>query len=84
MPETPLLYKSAVELGRMIREREMSSVELTQQYLDALDKRGRELNAVAELTPELALEQAKKVASNQYAHMPVVRAMLDGLTVTAP
>ncbi len=60
MSETPLLFKSAVELGRMVRDREISSVELTKQYLDALDKRGRELNAVAELTRELALEQAKR------------------------
>lgn len=60
MAETPLLFKSAVELGRMIRQKHLSSLELAKQYLDALDKRGRELNAVAELTRELALEQAKR------------------------
>jgi len=60
MAEFTLLYSSAAQLGRMIRRREISSVELTQLYLQQLESRGRELNAVAELTAALALKQAKQ------------------------
>src|SRR5262245_22105286 len=44
----------------MIRDGEISSHELTENYLALLDKRGRDLNAVAELARELALEQARR------------------------
>ncbi|HLI48506.1 MAG TPA: amidase [Chthonomonas sp.] len=60
MSEIPLHYLSAVELGRLIREKRLSSVELTRLYLERLEKIGRSLNAVAELTPELALAQARQ------------------------
>lgn len=49
---------SAMDLGRLVQGRAVSSVELTTWCLDALDTRGRALNAVAQLTPDLALEQA--------------------------
>jgi aspartyl-tRNA(Asn)/glutamyl-tRNA(Gln) amidotransferase subunit A len=55
-----LLFSSATELGKLIRARKVSSVELTKASLDALDARGRELNALAELTRELALDQAEQ------------------------
>jgi aspartyl-tRNA(Asn)/glutamyl-tRNA(Gln) amidotransferase subunit A len=55
-----LLFSSATELGKLIRARKFSSVEITKAYLDALDSRGRALNALAELTRELALDQAKQ------------------------
>src|SRR4051794_36378438 len=53
-------FSSALELARMLDARTVSSVELTNLYLDALDDRGRKLNAVAELTRDLALKQAKQ------------------------
>jgi aspartyl-tRNA(Asn)/glutamyl-tRNA(Gln) amidotransferase subunit A len=43
----------------MIRARKISSIELTRHFLDRLDTVGRSLNAVAELTRELALRQAE-------------------------
>lgn len=60
MVDFTLLYSTAAQLGRMLRRREVSSVELTQLYLQQLESRGRELNAVAEVTAELALKQAKQ------------------------
>ncbi len=70
MRESDILFMSATELGRKIRAKELSSVEVTKLYLDALDKGGRKLNAVAELTRELALMQAaqadKEIASGHH------------------
>jgi aspartyl-tRNA(Asn)/glutamyl-tRNA(Gln) amidotransferase subunit A len=58
MSDTVLVQSSAAELGQLVQRRALSSVELTTWCLDALETRGRLLNAVAELTPELALAQA--------------------------
>jgi len=60
MAERPLLFSSVVELGRVLRAGKASSVELTERSLAALDTRGRELNAVAELTRELAMREAEQ------------------------
>lgn len=50
---------SIKQLGQALRKREVSSVELTRMYLDRLSTIGKEHNAVAELTPDLAMKQAK-------------------------
>ena len=55
-----LLQAPVGELGRLLRTGAVSSVELTRLALDLLDGRGRTLNAVAELTPDLALAQARE------------------------
>jgi aspartyl-tRNA(Asn)/glutamyl-tRNA(Gln) amidotransferase subunit A len=47
-------------MGAALRKKEVSSVELTRMYLDRLKTRGRAHNAVAELTEELALKQARE------------------------
>ncbi|HLV81359.1 MAG TPA: amidase, partial [Chthonomonadaceae bacterium] len=60
MTDIPLHYRSATELGALLLAGKLSSVELTTHYLDRLDTRGRELNALAELTRALALEQARQ------------------------
>ncbi len=60
MAEVPLHYRSATELGRMIRAKKLSSVELTTLYLERLETVGRDLNALAEPTRELALRQARQ------------------------
>jgi len=46
-------------MAKALRDRKVSSVELTQIYLGRLKTIGHEHNAVAELTEELALKQAK-------------------------
>lgn len=60
MREAPLHYRTATDLGKMLREKQISSVELTTHYLERLETQGRLLNAVAEITRELALEQARQ------------------------
>jgi aspartyl-tRNA(Asn)/glutamyl-tRNA(Gln) amidotransferase subunit A len=47
------------ELGRLIRSRQITSEALTQGYLERLEKYGPKLGAVATITKELALEQAR-------------------------
>src|SRR5437899_12712478 len=54
-----ILYLSVHELGEQIRNRKISPVELTESYLARLEKLGSKLGAVATLTPDLALEQAR-------------------------
>lgn len=65
-----LLYMTVEELGAQIRARKVSPVELTKSYLARLEKFGARLGAVATLTPELALEQArqaeKEIAAGRY------------------
>jgi aspartyl-tRNA(Asn)/glutamyl-tRNA(Gln) amidotransferase subunit A len=60
MIETNVLLGSVRRLGRLLRERKISSVELTEAYLARLETIGPKLNAVVTLTRELALEQARQ------------------------
>jgi aspartyl-tRNA(Asn)/glutamyl-tRNA(Gln) amidotransferase subunit A len=54
------LFLSIRELGERLRRREVTSVQLTELALDRLSTIGKNLNAVATLTPELARAQAKR------------------------
>src|SRR5437870_1318077 len=54
-----ILYLSVHELGAQVRAQKISPVELTESYLARLEKFGAKLGAVATLTPDLALEQAR-------------------------
>src|SRR2546428_1625227 len=56
-----ILYLSVHELGEQVRSRKISPVELTESYMARLEKLGPKLGAVATLTPDLALEQARAV-----------------------
>lgn len=49
------------ETGRLLREKELSCTELTQQYLNQIDAVNQDLNAYVTVTGEKALETAKKV-----------------------
>ncbi len=51
-----LYFKTATELGKMLRACKISSVELTQIFLERLKTLGPKYNALAELTPDLARE----------------------------
>lgn len=53
-------FASIREMRRSLDRKEVSSVELTQMYLGRLKTLGRQHNAVAELTEELAMEQARR------------------------
>ena len=65
-----ILYLTVRELGDRIRTRQLSSVELTEAYLDRCKKFGPQLNAFATLTPDLALQQARpaeaEIAAGHY------------------
>jgi amidase len=53
------LFAPALEQAADIRRREVSSLELTQAYLDRIEKLNPALNAFVLATPEVALEQAR-------------------------
>jgi aspartyl-tRNA(Asn)/glutamyl-tRNA(Gln) amidotransferase subunit A len=55
-----LAFASITDLARALRVRRLSAVELTQFVLDRLARHGPTYNALAELTPELALAQARR------------------------
>ncbi len=48
----------------MLRAKKISSVELTQIFLERLKNLGPKYNALAELTPDLAMEQARRADTN--------------------
>jgi aspartyl-tRNA(Asn)/glutamyl-tRNA(Gln) amidotransferase subunit A len=54
-----IFFLSARELGRRLRQREFTSVELTEGYLERLRRLGPQLNAVVTLTADRALEEAR-------------------------
>src|SRR5262245_35864773 len=54
-----LLYAPVRELGGLLRKRKVTSVALTEAYLNRLDKLGPKLNAVVTVTRDLALKQAR-------------------------
>src|SRR5512135_2280440 len=60
MPDEELFFSGIAQLAQLLRARKISSVELTKIYLERLEKIGPRYNALAELTPELALEQARR------------------------
>jgi Asp-tRNA(Asn)/Glu-tRNA(Gln) amidotransferase A subunit family amidase len=58
-----LAYASVRDLGELVRTRRITSLQLTQMYLERLKKHGPQLEAVISLTEELALEQARRADS---------------------
>lgn len=62
-----LSFASVCRLGSMLREKEVSAVELAEHFCRRLDEVGKELNAVATLVREHALESARR-ADEELAH----------------
>jgi aspartyl-tRNA(Asn)/glutamyl-tRNA(Gln) amidotransferase subunit A len=58
-------YASIAEIGKALRARKVSSVELTQFYIERLKTLGHEHRAVAEMTEELAMTQAKAADASE-------------------
>jgi aspartyl-tRNA(Asn)/glutamyl-tRNA(Gln) amidotransferase subunit A len=81
MLDEEILFLPVTELGKRIRSRRLSPVELTQSYLERSRTVGGQLNAYATLTTELALEQAhaaeKEIAGGKY------RGLLHGIPYAA-
>src|SRR5215471_15564507 len=65
-----VLFLPITELGKRVRARQLSPVELTQSYLKRSGELGPRLNAYVTLTADLALEQAhqaeKEIAAGKY------------------
>jgi aspartyl-tRNA(Asn)/glutamyl-tRNA(Gln) amidotransferase subunit A len=65
-----ILYMTVEELAPQIRARKISPVELAESYLARLERLGPKLGAVATLTREMALEQARaaerEIAAGKY------------------
>src|SRR2546423_2284122 len=59
MPTEELHFLPLSELAKRIETKKLSSVDLTQMFLERSQKLGPRFNAYARLTPEIALEQAK-------------------------
>lgn len=55
-----LIYASVTEVARAIREKEVSSVEVVNAYLERIEAVNPKLNAVVQLTADTALEQARE------------------------
>jgi aspartyl-tRNA(Asn)/glutamyl-tRNA(Gln) amidotransferase subunit A len=55
-----ILYLSVRELSQRIRSRKLSSIELTESYLQRSEAIGAKLNAYATLTRDLALREARQ------------------------
>ncbi len=64
--EVDIAYAPIAVLAAMLREREISSLQLTQLFLERLERLGPKLNCVVSLTPELAIRQAKR-ADREFA-----------------
>lgn len=54
-----LAFYTVAELGWLIRERKITSVELTELFLDRIRRYDDQLNVVITLTEDLAMEQAR-------------------------
>ncbi len=59
MDKTELCFTPATELVARLQAKEISPVELTEAFLERIERLNPRLNAYCTLTPELALEQAK-------------------------
>ena len=70
-------FASIAELGKALRAKKVSSVELAHFYLDRLNTKGREYGAVAELTESLAMKQAKAADERFASGSPI--GPLDGI-----
>lgn len=72
-----VFFASVREQGRLLQTRALSSVELTTAYLDRLEAIGPRLGALATLTRDLALAQAKQADQERAAGK--VRGPLHGI-----
>jgi aspartyl-tRNA(Asn)/glutamyl-tRNA(Gln) amidotransferase subunit A len=65
-----VIFASVRSIAESIRTRKISPVELTEMYLDRLEKIGPRLNALVTVTRDLALRQAraaeKEIAAGRY------------------
>ena len=56
-----ICFERAVEIARLLREREVSAVEVMQAHLDQIDRINPKVNAIVTLVPEAALAEARRL-----------------------
>lgn len=57
-----MLFKPVHELSELIRTRKLSPVDLTEGYLERIDRHGAKLNCIAHVMPERARAEARQAA----------------------
>jgi aspartyl-tRNA(Asn)/glutamyl-tRNA(Gln) amidotransferase subunit A len=63
MNPSDVVFKPVRELSELVRTRQVSPIELTEIFLERLETIGPTYNAVVTLTPERAMEQARRAES---------------------
>ena len=61
-----MIYKDASELVNLIKNKNLSSVELLETFLDRIEKINPEINAVVTLDAERALQKAVLLITRSY------------------
>lgn len=79
MPVSELVYRSAVELAELYRQRALSPVEVVQATLESIEEANPSINAFITVTGDLALEQARAAEKAFGAGAPRI---LEGIPVS--
>ena len=82
MNKTDICFTPATELAKLLRQKELSPVELTEIVLERIAQINPQINAYCTLTPELAMEQAKAAETAIMAGEIPPHARLLGLPVS--
>ena len=81
MPVSEIHDLTAVRQAALFRRRELSPVEVTDHYLDRIERLGDEVGAFVTVTPELARQQARNAEKQLFAEDPERLPALLGLCV---
>jgi aspartyl-tRNA(Asn)/glutamyl-tRNA(Gln) amidotransferase subunit A len=81
MPVEDISFLPLSELAKRIESKKLSPVEVAQHFLDRSEKLGPRFNAYAQLTPEIALDQAR--AAEKEIHRGHYRGPLHGIPYAA-
>jgi amidase len=68
---TELAFAPALEQARLVREREVSAVELVELYLERIDRLDGELNAFVTVDADGALAQAREPRPGPFSGVPI-------------
>ena len=79
MQQPDMAFRSLAELAQGLQQKEFTSVELTQQYLDRINRFDSRLHAYVSVSADSALRQAEAADSQRQAGM--LRSPLHGLPI---
>ena len=60
MNASQIVYKPVRQLAKLVRERQVSPIELTEVFLERLERIGPRYNALVTLMPDRAMEEARR------------------------